>query len=177
MLSKFKSLIGYNNENDKKEVHTESRKEATIDTKKETEIRRCDCCNEQDIIIETSEMFKVNDDGEKMPIFTHPKVNLRNGGIYDDVAICNNCFSTCETDTQKQYVWIFGKINGIHKEILTKEEAVIRNNDKIAEIKAKAEAEIRKIAEENNELASEMNSLQNTIELYEQEQRQIESSL
>lgn len=177
MLSKFKSLIGYNSENDKKEVAIEARKEATIDTKKETEVRRCDCCNEQDIIIETSEMFKIGDNGEKMPIFTHPKVNLRNGGIYDDVAICNNCFSTCETDTQKQYVWIFGKINSIHREVLSREESIIDNNQRIAEIKKRAEEEIGRIVEQSNALTSEINSLQNTIELYEQEQRQLESSL
>lgn len=177
MLSKFKNLIGYNNENDKKEVHTESRRETKIDTEKETEVRRCDCCNEQDIIIETSEMFKISDNGKKIPIFTHPKVNLHNGGVYDDVSICNNCFSTCETDTQKQYVWIFGKINSINKEVLLKEEIILDNNQRIADIKARAEEEIRKIVEQSNSLTSEINSLQNTIELYEHEQRQLESIL
>lgn len=177
MLSKFKSLIGYSNDNNKKAVAVEPKKEAKIDTKKDTEVRKCDCCNEQEVIIETSEMFKIDEDGDKIPIFAHPKVNIINGGVYDEITICNNCFSTCENDTQKQYVWIFGKINSIHKEVVSREEAIHNNNERIAEIKARAEEEIRRIAEESNDLSVEINSLKNTIELYEHEQKQLEASL
>lgn len=174
-LEKFKNFIGYNNENDKKEEVAEAKKKSSIETKKESEVKICDCCNEQEITIEKSEMFKINEDGEKIALFEHPKVTVQNGGIYDDVAICDNCFSTCETDEQKQYVWIFGKMNSIHKEILAKEEIINQNNNLIEQIRLKAENEMRQIAEQSNAINAEINSLSNTIELYAQEQAHLES--
>lgn len=177
MLNKFKSFIGYNNENDKKEEVVENKKEPSIDTVKDIEKRTCDCCNEEEVIIETSEKFVVDENGNKTPLFSHARVTVSNGGVFDDVAICNNCFESCETDAQKQYVWIFGKMNSIHKEVLAKQEKISENNQRIEEIRLQAEEEMKKIMDSSNGLAAEINTLQNTIELYAKEQQQLESEL
>lgn len=178
-LEKFKSFFGYNS-NAVDLVETEikqPKQEASIDTKTETETRVCDCCGEQEVVITLSEMFKIDENGNTIPLFTHPKVNVENGGVYDDVTICDSCFSSCETDEQKQYAWLAGKMNSVYREVKAKEDAITENNKRIEEIRVKAEEEMQLIAQESNVLSSEINSLNNTLEMYAQEQELLESQL
>lgn len=177
-LEKFKNFFGYNSNTPKEaEIENNIKQEPSIDTKTSTETRICDCCGENEVSITLSEMFKIDENGQTIPLFTQPKVHLKNGGIYDDVTICDSCFSTCETDEQKQYAWIAGKMNSIYKEIQAKESLVMENNNKIEQIKMEADEKIQMILQESNGIGSEINNLHNALEMYAQEQSQLESML
>lgn len=176
-IQKIKNFIGYSNEVEEqkqKEVVSESKKDAVIDTKTTKEIRVCDCCNEQDIEITQTSMFRVDEKGESTPLFQHPRETVENGVIYEGVAVCKSCYSVCENELHQQFVWITGKMNCLHKEIISKNETIEANNKLIEQIKLEAEEKIRAVAEESNLLNSEINNLQNTVELYKQEQCQLE---
>lgn len=177
-LDKLKSFFGYNsNTVETVEPEVKPKQESSIDTKVETEKRVCDCCGEQEVVITLSEMFKKDEYGNTIPLFTHPKVTLENGGVYDDVTICDSCFSACETDNQKQYAWLAGKMNSLYKEVQAKEAIIAENNNKIKEIQAEAEEKMQSVERESNILHSEINSLNNTLEMYAQEQELLENQL
>lgn len=177
-LEKFKNFFGYNSSSPEEvEVESKIKQEPSIDTKTSTEVKVCDCCGENEVTITFSEMFKIDENGKTIPLFTQPKVQLKNGGVYDDVTICDSCFSTCETDEQKQYAWIAGKMNSIYKEIQSKEAVIMENNSKADQIRREAEEKIQSIMHESNMIGSEINNLNNTLEMYAQEQAQLESML
>lgn len=180
MLKKIKSLMGYSNVNEQEFSNNtndsiEAKKEKTIDTISNTEIRVCDCCNETNIEIVTSETFVIDEMGNKQSLYSEPRVVMNNGAIYDDnIAICDGCFADCETDTHKQFVWMNGKMNSLYKEMVAKEECIKNNNLLIEQVKADAEERMRQIAEESNSINSEIANLNNMLQLYSQEYENLE---
>lgn len=153
----------------------EAKKEKSIDTVSNTEIRVCDCCNECNIEIITSETFVIDENGNKQSLYSEPRVVMNNGGIYDEnIAICDGCFSECETDTHKQFVWMTGKMNSLYKEMVAKEESIKNNNMLMEQVKAEAEERMKQIAEDSNSINSEIANLNNLLQLYSQEYENLE---
>lgn len=177
MLNKIKSLMGYSNVNEEYNSSDtiEVKREKTIDTESNTEVRVCDCCNETNIEIITSETFVVDENGNRQSLYSEPRVVMNNGGIYDeDIAICDNCFADCETDVHKQFVWMTGKMNSLYKEMVAKEECIKNNNLLIEQIKTEAEERMSQIVEESNGINSEIANLNNLLQLYSQEYENLE---
>ena len=176
-IGKLKNFMGYNDENEVNDIKNYEKKEPVIDTKVNTETRKCDCCRESEVIITKEEMFKVSEDGQKYPLFKEPILKFSGGEIYEGIAICDKCFADCKTLPQEQYVWIFGKMNSLQNIISDKQESIDKNNKRVEEIRKQADEEIRQINEQSNKLNAEINRLQNNIDLYSQEQLKLEPKL
>ena len=177
--NKVKNLLGYTApQAEKAEVTMEtSSQEESIKKENDSKTFTCDCCGESSVTIEISELFKLDNEGNKIPLYSHPKVNTTNGSIYDDVVICEQCYSMCQTDAQKRYVWIAGKINQLQKEISDKETMKSENNALIENIKLEAEKQINDVLENSNVLSAEIMNIATTIQHLQQEQLNLEKAL
>lgn len=178
MLKKLKNIMGYGEE---KIIETETKIEEVYEKKvyKEAKIEKsfCDCCNQNEIEIEIRDPYIIQSDNTTSHLYTHPKITFTGGGIYDDIVICDECFKDCIDDTERQIVWVTGKVNSIKKEISDIADEREKSIVMIEKIKKEAEEKIQRIVEDINMLDMNINEKNNDIEAYFQEQDRLISQI
>lgn len=187
MLKKIKNLFYQDTEENVREdefLTTETSKEVstpkkTIDTKITENKIPCDCCNQNTILEKSTLAFKlevINGVETEIPLYSNAVVKYIGGEIIDDVAICDECKSMCDTPEKEKYIWINGMLNRIHSLIDQNESKKEENLNRVQNIQETAEQQIKAILEENKnididsaELALAVENLTNELDILEEQ--------